>query len=80
MAASVWDFKLSLSHTERGCDAEQIGGLIHDLNIISSIDIFLVLALAGLRKSLPKALAAVMISGNVSDADLPYFSKRFVLI
>lgn len=46
MAASVWDFKPSFSHTERGSETERAGGLIHELSIISSIDIFLVLALA----------------------------------
>lgn len=65
MTASVWDFKLSLSHTERGSDAEQAGGLIHDLNITSSIDIFLVLALAVSSKCLPISQAVLMNCGKV---------------
>lgn len=68
MAASVWDFKLSLSHTACGSDAEQAGGIIRDLNIISSISVFLVLALAGLWKRLPKSQAVFMIGGNVCNA------------
>lgn len=65
MAASVWDFKLSLSHTERGSDAEQAGGLIHDLNIISSRDIFLVLAWVVSSKCLPISQAVFMNRGKI---------------
>lgn len=73
MAASLWDFKLSLSHTERGSDAEQAGGLAHDLNLISSIDIFLVLALAVLWKCQTKSQAVLKICANVYNVNLTHF-------
>lgn len=71
--ASVWDFKRSLSHTERGSDT---GGLAHDLDLISSLDIFLVFALAVLWKCLTKSQAVLMICGQVYNADLTLFSPH----